>query len=211
MTTRIVIPYANADTDPVALHAVRRAVPVPRTMRRVEGDHGYADLFRELWIDGRPFILVEHDVVPAPGMIESLDGCGQSWCAHGYDSAKLDPVHGCPLGLAKFRPAGPVPFDTANPPTWEDLGDVVARELVRRGWAVHQHDLPVRHLARWDRLQDADDEFPEVPVIPPHAGHQRGQHLDPALVRARMAPGGHDAVPDHPPAVDTTPKKRRGR
>lgn len=78
---RIVVPFT-------AVHKDTRAALEPYG-KRVEyvnvADRGaYWGLFRDLWAEGRDFVVVEHDTVPRPATIERFDRCRQSWCACSY-------------------------------------------------------------------------------------------------------------------------------
>jgi hypothetical protein len=202
---RIILAYANDDSDPVALHAVRRALPVPRELRPCVGPDGYGKLFRELWLEGKPFILVENDVLPGPGMLNMLDGCTKPFCAHGYGPADHLPETGALFGLASFRPSGDVPFEKAKKeqlvngvPHFEALADVVYASLAARGVQVHQHFPAVLHLTPWADLPEGEPKVPDAMAPAPIVFGGFG--------RTQPQPIPQPTGLEHP-VVDTTPKK----
>lgn len=53
--------------------------------RDVSGsDTAYWDLLAGLWAAGEAFAVVEHDVIPAPGALASLETCPADWCSSPY-------------------------------------------------------------------------------------------------------------------------------
>lgn len=44
-------------------------------------DEGYWELLRDLWAEGRPFAIVEHDIVVRETTIDELKSCERDWCA----------------------------------------------------------------------------------------------------------------------------------
>lgn len=53
---------------------------------KMVGRYGYSKYFKQRWEEKEDFINVEHDSVLWPGAIESLQKCGEPWCAFDYSS-----------------------------------------------------------------------------------------------------------------------------
>lgn len=108
----------------------------------------YVKHLRSRWEERCPFINIEHDVVPWPGALESLEMCPQMWCAYGYDVGAQD-FNPAPLGLVKFS----AEFQAALPDLW--LDDVPWHALdthlwsyaTERGHQAHQHRPSVLHAS----------------------------------------------------------------
>ena len=47
-------------------------------------DWDYANLLTAYWKSKTGFVLVEHDIVPWPGAIASLQACSEDFCAYSY-------------------------------------------------------------------------------------------------------------------------------
>lgn len=220
MHSRIILAYSNAETDPVAHGAVRRALPPGHEVKLTAGEAGYGELFRALWLEGQPFIIVEHDVVPAPGMLAQLDGCSCAWCGHGYGPTDTAYDASMCLGLVAFRPLGDVPFEAMEPgeeardedglptavPHYTNVAAVVRRSLVARGWEFHMHTPPVTHL----------EKVPHQAPPPRHVTHPRSHRAARlAAEEAEMQPGpGTVTTPEHvvlKPDAETAKRQRKAR
>jgi hypothetical protein len=110
---------------------------------------GYLKYLRQRWQEGYPFINIEHDIVPWPGALESLEHCPQMWCSFGYDTAAQDFIQP-PLGLAKFSSE----FIQALPELWEEdlpwheLDAHLHRYATERGHKAHQHRPSILNASR---------------------------------------------------------------
>jgi hypothetical protein len=135
---KVVVPYANEETDPVVHQAMMlnlQVQKVPAEWRRMKTDTSYAEYFNELWDLGEDFIIVEHDCFPWPGAIEELRDCPDVWC--GFNTS---------LQTTKFSPRAlgecPVSFDTH----WQQVDKLF--------WTLqdihpfHEHHPPVINLNR---------------------------------------------------------------
>jgi len=143
----VVVPYANATSDPITHASVRLNLEMqglePR-YERLDASFGYDSLFRRLWAEGEPFILVEHDVLPWPGAVQQLWTCDRPWCAFEYLMLGQLKVA---LGCTKFDPArlGPVPLP-AEPRDWRKMDWHVIDTLTTRFECAHLHEPAVSHL-----------------------------------------------------------------
>jgi hypothetical protein len=92
--------------------------------------HAYFDLFAELWHAGETFMLVEHDIVIAPGTVMALEQCDRAWCA-------------CPIGVTYRHKGSTCAWFQCN--RWR-------RELMVR-YPDLLDDVP-EHLRDW-KVQDS--------------------------------------------------------
>jgi len=110
----------------------------------LDADFAYDRLIRNLWRQGDPFVLVEHDILPWPGAILQLWECEHPWCGFEYMvKGELRSYLGC----VKFDPSrlGPCPLPT-EPLVWTSLDLEIIRTLSERGHPGHLHRPAVAHL-----------------------------------------------------------------
>ena len=62
---------------------------------------GYWDLLERLWSEQRGFILLEEDVLPAPGLIDQMWACSQEWCSVSYAGEQNAGIRAS-IALVKF-------------------------------------------------------------------------------------------------------------
>ena len=100
----------------------------------------YINYMRDRWREGHSFINIEHDVVPWPGALESLEDCSQEWCSFAYDTAAKDFLL-APLGLAKlsFGLIQALPGVWEGDLPWHELDAHLYRYATDRGHTAHQH------------------------------------------------------------------------
>lgn len=146
----VVVPYANATSDPIIHKAMRLNLQMQGIEPRFEqmdgaldGDFAYDRLFRSLWAAGEPFVIVEHDILPWPGAIAQLWDCDCAWGAYKY---LIFGELRTQLGCVKFDPTrlGDCPLDDLV--TWQHLDWAVISTLVKRGYSGHLHEPAVTHL-----------------------------------------------------------------
>jgi hypothetical protein len=155
----VVVPYgvtgigALDETPRPPIEAVRMNLAIQgvrfREIRMLD-DYSYAALVTELWADGEPFAIVEHDVLPWPGWLDSLANCSRPWCGFGYlgpggrwlvetGCTRIDPAAAKLDGTA---------LDVEPRPTWQHV-DISVRDAFRReGIIQHEHRPGVVHLHR---------------------------------------------------------------
>jgi hypothetical protein len=77
----------------------------------------YVRYFEQRWAERKTFITVEHDVVPAPGVLESMTACGEGWCVEDYQGPPpaSPSVANC-FGVVKFSSE----FIDTVPNIWAD-------------------------------------------------------------------------------------------
>lgn len=107
-------------------------------------DHSYVELLADLWDDGEPFVIVEHDILPWPGAIAELEDDGV-WCGFAYAlSGGLDTFLGC----TKIDPRAigfPRELDREGA-TYQTCDIAIAAAFQRAGYFLHHHGPPVIHL-----------------------------------------------------------------
>jgi hypothetical protein len=118
-----------------------------------QDDHAYWRLLGDLWAAGEAFLIVEHDVVCRPDVVEQVANCPEPWCAFPYD----DMCHwecmeawrntlGCTRFSAEIIRAVPdaVTAIEGRYRDWHVLCDGLGRNL-RRCFTHHWHMPAVRH------------------------------------------------------------------
>jgi hypothetical protein len=143
----VVVPYANDRSDATVHRSMRLNLEMQGLAPRYEsldGLYAYDDLFRRLWAEGEPFILVEHDVLPWPGAVQQLWACDRPWCAFEYFMLGELRVA---LGCTKFDPSrlGPCPL-AGDPKPWNRMDWAVIDTLTTRRESAHLHEPAVSHL-----------------------------------------------------------------
>lgn len=140
-------PSANVPTpqlDSPAARALRMEGLKVRELICVT-DYAYGQWFTEEWNRRRPFVMVEHDIIPWPGAVEALLECDRPWCSHEYP---LQQGHlTTSFGIGKYVPDGPAPADWAET-EWRLLDGSVLPEVRKRLGPVHVHEPPVAHARR---------------------------------------------------------------
>lgn len=146
----VVVPYVNGDRwqfKAMRLNLVMDGIEARyvRLDDAIAADYEYARLFRQLWDEGDPFVIVEHDVIPWPGAIRNLWECDEPWCAYPY--YVRGGLHAI-LGCVKFVPEalGPCPLPEGEAIHWTNVDEIAIPELSRRGFPGHQHHPAVSHL-----------------------------------------------------------------
>lgn len=156
---KIVVPYAytNARSNPAGWDAARLNFELqgihPHYVNVASSFVAYSELVRDLWAEGEPFIIVEHDILPWPGALEELWECDCAWGAFSYLVCNQYRTY---IGCMKFDPSrlGPV---TVPITPWYQLDRRLIREVLRAG-TYHPHGPPVIHL---------NAEHRAIPVVLP--------------------------------------------
>jgi hypothetical protein len=130
---------------PEAIMALFRADPLAEIVSVAGNPYAYWSVFTSLWREGRPFIIVEHDIVVTAQVLDDLASCGGKWCAFTYHEEIGEPVSG--LGCTKFVPTIPLYLEAGwGDPIWQNVDTTVAGLLQAAGWRVHEHGPWLRHL-----------------------------------------------------------------
>lgn len=118
--------------------------------------HAYAKALVSWWEFGLDLVVVEQDIVPAPGMIQGLLACPQPWCGHAYHVGEGRYAYG--LGLCKFNSLLIAERPTAamlamrdmngkfNRIEWPSVNEAIERQVSRFGFTIHLHEPVVEHL-----------------------------------------------------------------
>jgi len=118
--------------------------------------YAYARALMDWWEARMDLVVIEHDIVPAPGMIGSLLACAQPWCGHPYHIGEGRYVYG--LGLCKVAASVMTRLPilatlamrnhrglTTRVP-WGSVNEAFEQQMQRCGYTMHQHTEPVEHL-----------------------------------------------------------------
>jgi hypothetical protein len=120
-----------------------------------EDDHGYFKLITRLWREGRQFVVVEEDIVPALGQVEAMWACDEQWCA-GVHKLHADAPEVWSLGLMRFSsaliervPVAGLAGAMGQDKRWQRL-DLCLYPVIRTGGFAdpHLHGPAGRHLGR---------------------------------------------------------------
>lgn len=153
LDTTVAVPFTSLRQETVVAlngEAVRYAP--------MQSDLSYWELLRDLWADGRSFIIVEHDIVVNETTLDELRVCQHDWCAMPFPYRGN--THAYSLACAKFSNAliarnpdllelvGQM-SDAKHPPGhWCRLDAWIYSELMSRGEIRHEHSraMPVGHI-----------------------------------------------------------------
>ncbi len=147
----IIVPYTDAKNPAFAAAKLNFECLAlrPRYVdmnAELDAPYAYHRLIHSLWAEGKPFILVEHDILPWPGALEQLWECECAWGAFRYHVLGNLAAY---LGCVKFDPLklGPCPLPE-EPMPWTKLDLHIVKTLTSRGERGHVHNPPVCHLNR---------------------------------------------------------------
>jgi hypothetical protein len=150
----IIVPFANADS--FVLQAVKRNLDMQgfdyELIDCTDSPVAYPNAVRERWGIGEDLVIVEHDILPGPGSLETFEECSNGWCSFPYVEGYMLAAF---LGCTRFRAEtmARVNFDwiredptwqTLDRLVWEILYDADVRQHVHRPAVVHLH--PAYHL-----------------------------------------------------------------
>lgn len=157
VTTHVVVPYVYGMLRDETASAVM-GWGGSYTFEQFAHDdpYAYARAVIGWWDLGLDLVVIEHDIVPGPGMIEGLIDCTGVWCAHPYAIGSGRTVAG--LGLTKIsrhltarHPAAAhealtVGSGPGGLVEWRSVDTYLRRKLNRLGHAEHLHYPEPRHL-----------------------------------------------------------------
>lgn len=119
-------------------------------------DYAYARVLMDWWERHQDLVVIEQDIVPAPGMIDALLACAEAWCGYPYHVGEGRYTYG--LGLCKIaatvmarHPAlGMLAMRDhrgricAQP--WPAVNEALERQMTRCGYTMHHHEGVPVHL-----------------------------------------------------------------
>jgi len=157
---RLIVPHTNLRQE-----TYRATRNWPNVAYRYVGDSetAYSELVCELWARGESFAIVEHDIVPAKGMLDRFASCPELFCAHPYEwsESHLGPALGCNRFSEDFLSAFPRAAEQAasipgvyGPGSWREFDYWLTRTVLEDhyGQVPHLHLPPVLHLNEKKRL-----------------------------------------------------------
>ena len=148
--TRVIVPFTRR------LPEVEAALPDAEWIDVSSDDEAYWRLLRDIWAERQSVVIVEHDIIPAPGAVESLKSCMREWCACPYPFEAVEALVG--LGCTKFgstlmyrlpdliERVGRMGSGVHPPRHWCSLDGLVQSKLVEAQVHVHRHE-PAAHLS----------------------------------------------------------------
>lgn len=153
----VVVPYIHGRLRDETVNAVM-AYQGAHTFEQLDpnDDYAYARALMNWWEARMDLVVVEHDVVPAPGMIEGLLACDQPWCGHPYHVGEGRYTYG--LGLCKIsvdvinhRPGLAILAmrdhrGKVGAMPWPAVNEALERQMTRYGYTMHHHDGAPVHL-----------------------------------------------------------------
>lgn len=153
----IVIPFTMRHLDTIA------GAPEGAEWHDVSEDNeAYWRLLCEVWNCGEDLLVIEHDVVCRPDVVESMESCPEPWCAFGYHDMchpECMEAWANTLGCTRFRkemmatvPAAVTGIPEGYGRDWHNLCDYIAAST-RPRFTHHWHHPPVvHHKMRLDHL-----------------------------------------------------------
>lgn len=156
---RVVCAYAPARLRRGTIDALVDQSPSCEFVDVSGAQDAYWSLFRDLWRAGEDFMLVEHDILIAPGTVEAFTRCPEPWCAApgGIDVARkmarrrtsrdhVEAYLQCNRWRAAAMAAHPDAADIAEH-DWRRMDGQLLSSL-RERVAVHSHhELATLHLS----------------------------------------------------------------
>lgn len=164
MPATIVIPYVSGRLRPETLNAaLGQDLPVRAELLEETNDYAYAGLLRREWRKPGSTILLEQDVVPAPGQLRELAGCWRDWCTVPVSLGRQ--VSSVTLSLVKFsdelkRQYSSLMVEATASLTepgrlrhWRSCDMGVLRQMNSYGVTRHEHRPAARHLHYQDAIE----------------------------------------------------------
>jgi hypothetical protein len=152
----IIVPFVHGKLHPDTLKAVQYSGYWCRFVDLDPSDAGaYGRLVRQLWRSQVGVIICEHDIVPTPEQLTTLQTCDHDWCSYSYDDG-LYP-RGPMFGLVRFSGRLMADYPHAaevalvigkrrdTEAEWWRVDALMARDLTIRGVAWHEHAPAVHH------------------------------------------------------------------
>lgn len=153
---RIVQPYVHTLDPSVA--ALAAHAPGYQRVNVGYYDLAYSHLLRELWAEGKDFVIVEQDVVITDDVIPGFTWCDCMWATHPIPRHRPphDPLYAS-LGCVRFHAdliaehpdliEVAARFSSGQPAGhWAYLDVAIDVTLRGRGYEPHVHDPPLVHL-----------------------------------------------------------------
>lgn len=148
---RVVCCYAPNHLRRGTVESLRGQAPHAEFVDVSSGPDAYFEAFRSLWLAQEDFLLVEHDLVLAPGTVDALEACGEPWCSchigHLFTTYKGEAYLQCNRWRREMMIAHPGVVDVPREDRfWGQLDGHLLKRM--GGFKPHRHlDLPTLHLA----------------------------------------------------------------
>lgn len=118
-----------------------------------DSDTDYWEALRRFWARGEDLLVLEHDVICRPDVLEGFETCAESWCLHRYSNHDWSDAEAWrnAIGCTRFRREliAAVPDAVANIEPqhrdWRNVCDGIGSNLRAAGFSHHWHEPPVTH------------------------------------------------------------------
>ena len=120
------------------------------TLCHVDRPDGYWEALAVLWTIPGDLVVVEHDMLPAPGVTETMAACRRPWCTSPYrvEAGMARESLGCTRFAARLKTRHPNLMgrlgeigDELPAKDWRRLDVRLARLLRDLGYRAHTHRL----------------------------------------------------------------------
>lgn len=154
-----IVPYVPGMLEPAVSGAMLVEGATLVEIDPADNEHYWRVLCEE-WAIPRYTIVVEHDVLPARGVLARMRNCRHPWCTSPYPINAVTLTEG--LGCVRFHPClkrrhpdfmrnvGQMGGDGAPPRDWHRLDTRIAALLRHLGYTPHTH-AESRHLHDYAR------------------------------------------------------------
>lgn len=155
---RVICPFVVPEPAKRGLHpfceaALARYAPEAEMVDLGSRHDAYYALLREVWADGKAFLLVEHDIELHEAVIPELGACQEPWCLYAYNIGWPPAPVRSALGCVRFsaRLLAEFPDAIAGLPVrgWQQLDCSLYPRLREAGFRPHEHEPLVAHHHRY--------------------------------------------------------------
>jgi len=169
---RVLVPFTKRHPD------IEAAAPAHAEWVDVSEDgFAYWRLLCEWWARGETFMVLEHDVICRPEILEHFESCPEPWCLHPYDDMchwgcmeKWANSLGCIRFDASLMRAVPDAASSVEDPKlriWTDACNGLGNNLRDAGFTHHWHFPAVYHhaIGREGRRGFASLDYPPGALV----------------------------------------------
>lgn len=158
---RIICPFVRGDENgverglhPLTERALAQYAPDAEMHYLGTRHDAYRELLEEVWRDGEAFVIVEHDVEIAEGVIPDFEACPEPWCARPYvvgsdPNGFIEASLGCTRFSAELIAAVPDAISGLPVRDWRRIDCELSPRLRQAGYAPHVHLPAVLHHHRY--------------------------------------------------------------
>lgn len=108
-------------------------------------DTSYSSLIVHKWMQGKPFIIIEHDLCPWIGAIHELINCTKPFC--GFPTVRWG-SRAIGMACVKITPEGDIPENLCGA-SWQYVDGIVIPALKNLYGPQHLHSPGIAHAREW--------------------------------------------------------------